>query len=116
MNGCYNKYGAQQCNNYENDRIIMNLEQPQSMVNYTSIGFKKIKAPTELFSMLKAHFDRNQDKMKEGKHEKRIVMLDGDSDIIAQILYCHSFREMAQRQHLCQPLGIADVYDLSGRS
>lgn len=67
MQGCYDKYGEKLCDSYENDRIDMNLEQPTSMVNYTSTGFKKIKAPTELFNMLKTHFDRNHERMKEGK-------------------------------------------------
>jgi hypothetical protein len=71
MAGCFDKYGEEHCNNYENDRIIMNLEQPQSMVNYTSTGFKKIKAPAELFNTLKNLFDRNQDKMKEGEHYQK---------------------------------------------
>jgi prolyl 4-hydroxylase len=71
MEGCYNRYGTQYCDDYENDRIKMNLEQPHSMVHYTSTGFKKIKAPTELFSLLKAHFDRNHEKMKEGKEHSR---------------------------------------------
>lgn len=67
MSGCYAKYGKSICDDYENDRIEMNLKQPQSMVNYTSTGFKKIKAPTELFDLLKTHFDLNQAKMKEGR-------------------------------------------------
>ncbi|KAG7347910.1 ankyrin repeat domain protein [Nitzschia inconspicua] len=70
MEGCYAKYGSKHCDDYENDRIEMNLKQPESMVNYTDTGFKKIKAPTELFQLLKTHFDRNHAKMKEEKWPK----------------------------------------------
>ena len=48
MQGCHDHYGgskAKHCNTTEDDRIEMSLRQPQSMVNYTSTGYKKIKAP-----------------------------------------------------------------------
>ena len=70
MNGCYAKYGHKHCDSYEDDRIKMSLEQPASMVNYTSTGFKKIRAPEALYNLLKSHFDRNYEKMKEEKWPK----------------------------------------------
>jgi hypothetical protein len=73
MKGCYEKYSQRHCDDYENDRIKMSLEQPQSMVNFTSTGFKKIKAPEHLYNMLKNHFDRNEAQMKEGTSHIRYV-------------------------------------------
>jgi prolyl 4-hydroxylase len=63
MQGCRDKYGAKghRCDQTEQDRIDMSLRQPQSMVNYTETGFKKIKAPKELRDLLTAHWERNKD-------------------------------------------------------
>jgi hypothetical protein len=63
MNGCRKVYG-ESCDLYENDRIVMNLRQPQSMVNYTSTGFKHIKAPDDLYNILKTHWELNKDQKK----------------------------------------------------
>jgi prolyl 4-hydroxylase len=65
MEGCVAKYDKKHCDDYENGRFEMSLNQPQSMVNYTSTGFKKIKAPKELYDLLKKHWDDNRDNMKE---------------------------------------------------
>mmetsp|Transcript_55340 Transcript_55340/g.134401 ORF Transcript_55340/g.134401 Transcript_55340/m.134401 type:complete len:424 (-) Transcript_55340:108-1379(-) len=70
MQGCYDTYGQTHCDNYENDRIMMSLAQPQSMVNYTDTGFKKIKAPPELYKVLKDHFDTNFENRKTEKWPK----------------------------------------------
>lgn len=48
----------------EEDRIAMALRQPQSMQNYTEVGFKKIKAPEALFSMIRDFWDSNHMKGK----------------------------------------------------
>jgi prolyl 4-hydroxylase len=62
MQGCHNYYGnkANRCDITEDDRIEMSLRQPQSMVNYTSTGYKKIKAPKLLFDLLSAHWEANK--------------------------------------------------------
>jgi prolyl 4-hydroxylase len=52
------------CQATELDRIKTVLEQPQSMQNYTEIGYKKIKAPKELFTLLSSFWERNRDKAK----------------------------------------------------
>jgi len=39
MKGCYEMYSIEDCDQYERDRVKMNLRQPQSMVNYTEYGF-----------------------------------------------------------------------------
>ena len=48
----------------ELDRVAMTLRQPQSMTNYTSVGFKKIRAPEAVFSLIKTFWDRNSEKQK----------------------------------------------------
>jgi hypothetical protein len=42
MKSCRDAYGSKgiRCQQTENDRVAMNLRQPQSMQNYTDIGFK----------------------------------------------------------------------------
>jgi prolyl 4-hydroxylase len=64
LNGCVEKFGKQgkRCVNNERERINMSLRQPQSMANYTAIGFKKIKAPQELFRLLKEFWDANNNR------------------------------------------------------
>lgn len=48
----------------ENDRIAMSLRQPQSMQNYTEVGYKHMRAPEDLFKMIKDFWDNNHDKAK----------------------------------------------------
>jgi hypothetical protein len=64
MNGCRTYYGAKgdTCNEYEHDRVAMGLRQPQSMQNYTDIGFKKIKTPDAIWTLIKEFWDANRDK------------------------------------------------------
>jgi len=50
------------CDHTENDRIDMNLRQPQSLVNYTAQGYQKIRAPAELFNLLQQHWERNKNR------------------------------------------------------
>ena len=52
------------CVSTEADRVSMTLRQPQSMQNYTKIGFAKIKAPKELFSLIQTFWELNKDKGK----------------------------------------------------
>jgi prolyl 4-hydroxylase len=63
LDGCVKKFGSkgQKCVMNEHERIAMSLRQPQSMTNYTEIGFKKIKAPEELYRAIKEFWDANKD-------------------------------------------------------
>jgi prolyl 4-hydroxylase len=65
MEGCRKHHGrkASRCDDTERDRIEMNNRQPQSMVNYTSTGFMKIRAPKEVMKLLSSHWQNNKDKM-----------------------------------------------------
>ena len=40
------------CDENEVDRIDMNIRQPQSMVNYTSLGYTKVKVPSKVFKII----------------------------------------------------------------
>lgn len=61
MEGCRKHYGkrANRCDTTETDRIEMSVRQPRSMVNYTETGFKKIKAPKNVFDLLTKHWNDN---------------------------------------------------------
>ena len=63
MRGCQAKWGvkgAARCISGEKDRIEMSKRQPQSMVNYTSTGFKKLKAPPELWETISSYWKKNK--------------------------------------------------------
>lgn len=65
MRGCRDHYGKKRgkaCDSNERDRIRMNLRQPQSMQNYTDIGFKKIRAPAKVYRLLSDFYERNKGK------------------------------------------------------
>jgi hypothetical protein len=61
MQGCRDFYGKRgnRCDSTEKDRLEMSLRQPQSMVNYTSTGFMKIRAPKEVQELLFNHWEAN---------------------------------------------------------
>ncbi|CAB9501183.1 Protein phosphatase 1 regulatory subunit 12A [Seminavis robusta] len=67
IKSCEKAFGgrASRCRMTEQDRIDMSLRQPQSMQNYTEVGFKKIKAPEKVFKMVKEFWEANKDKEKK---------------------------------------------------
>jgi len=56
------------CDQGEDFRIHMNTFQPMSMRNYTRLGFKKIRAPEEAFSLIKDFWDKNKHKNESEWH------------------------------------------------
>lgn len=65
IEGCRQHYGPKKgsrCDQSEADRLVMSKRQPQSMVNYTDTGFKKIKAPEAVMKLIREHWERNKDK------------------------------------------------------
>jgi hypothetical protein len=69
MDGCRKKNGAaaSQCDANEDHRLALSLSQPQSMVNFTSTGFKKVRAHEALRKLLSENWEHNKDsKMDEG--------------------------------------------------
>jgi prolyl 4-hydroxylase len=67
MQGCRDFYGkrGRMCDSSEEGRIEMSIRQPRSMVNYTSMGFKKIRAPQRTMDLLLSHWYRNKDDKKK---------------------------------------------------
>ena len=67
LDSCVKYYGKKgsRCIQNEDDRVAMSLRQPQSMQNYTATGFKKIRAPEQVFKLIKDFWDKNKDKVKQ---------------------------------------------------
>ncbi|KAL7541309.1 hypothetical protein ACHAWF_006902 [Thalassiosira exigua] len=67
LKGCEEHYGGTNkaysaCRATEQDRVEMALRQPKSMQNYTELGFKKIRAPPEVWEKVKKFWDDNKDR------------------------------------------------------
>jgi len=67
IQGCRDHFGKKgaRCTQNELDRVAMTLRQPQSMQNYTKVGYKKIKAPPEVWHLIKKFWDTNNGNPKE---------------------------------------------------
>jgi len=67
IEGCLNYYPKHKhaCLQTEADRVEMSKRQPQSMQNYTDIGFKKIRMPHKLWGLLSDFWEKNKDKKTE---------------------------------------------------
>jgi prolyl 4-hydroxylase len=63
---CVEYYGkkGERCVSTEQDRIAMSLRQPQSMQNYTELGYKKIRAPEAVYKLIREFWDRNNKEQK----------------------------------------------------
>ena len=61
MEGCRHHYAAHasECDMTEEDRLDMNARQPQSMMNYTELGFAKVKAPKKVFAAIQQFWEEN---------------------------------------------------------
>jgi prolyl 4-hydroxylase len=64
MRGCGEAYSDAECESTEVSRLKMSREQPANQYNYTEIGFKKIKAPKQLYALIKSFYDRNKHKRR----------------------------------------------------
>lgn len=64
IQGCVDHYGpkGELCHQHEVDRVDMTFRQPQSMFNYTQMGFTKIRAPEAVFNLIKQFWDANRNK------------------------------------------------------
>lgn len=62
LQSCRDAYAPKggMCDRFEYDRMLMNLRQPQSMQNYTDVGFQKIRAPPEVVKLAKEFWNKNQ--------------------------------------------------------
>jgi len=57
----YGEKDGQRCEWTEEERMVMNLEQPRDMHNYTSAGFAKVQAPAEVTKLLQDFWKENKD-------------------------------------------------------
>jgi len=66
LQSCKDAFGkkGKRCVQTELDRVAMTLRQPQSMQNYTKLGFKKIKAPPDVWDLIKKFWDANKNNPK----------------------------------------------------
>lgn len=66
ISACETHYGSSGprsvCKVTEEDRVEMSLRQPAGMQNYTDLGFKKIKAPPEVWAAVKKFWEENKDR------------------------------------------------------
>lgn len=66
MDSCDKHYGGGRgrsaCRMTEEDRVEMSLRQPGGMQNYTELGFKKLRAPKEVWERVKKFWEENKDK------------------------------------------------------
>ena len=62
MDSCAARYSEAQCLSSERARVNMNYDQPRNQHNYTKIGFKKLKLPDEVFSIISKFYENNKDK------------------------------------------------------
>jgi len=62
LEGCNEaaRRGVTFCQREDNHRLKMNREQPQSVYNYTEMGYAKIKAPKELFQKIQSFYLQNK--------------------------------------------------------
>ena len=71
LQGCLDQYSDEEeeyrqlCIEHERVRIERSLLQPQSVYNYTTLGFAKIKAPKTAFELLQKFWNDNRDKATE---------------------------------------------------
>ncbi|KAL7555320.1 hypothetical protein ACHAWF_019006 [Thalassiosira exigua] len=59
MEGCRH-HDREKCDETEENRIHMNVRQPPSMVNYTDLGFKKVKCPERVFKGVKKFWENHK--------------------------------------------------------
>mmetsp|Transcript_9987 Transcript_9987/g.20822 ORF Transcript_9987/g.20822 Transcript_9987/m.20822 type:complete len:496 (+) Transcript_9987:103-1590(+) len=60
MKSCFDHYSETDCLDEEEDRLAMNIRQPQSMINMTSTGYAKLKAPDSLLKLLTSFWEANK--------------------------------------------------------
>jgi hypothetical protein len=62
MKGCFTLYSKKECEQNERERLGMNVAQPPTQHNYTSVGFKLMRAPKEAWEPLIEFYNKNKDK------------------------------------------------------
>jgi hypothetical protein len=62
MTGCAKLSSKAECDDNEQGRLVQSREQAATQHNYTALGFKKIKAPKEVWQPLIDFYNKNKDK------------------------------------------------------
>ena len=58
MDGCAKKYSQRSCESNERSRMQLNRVQPPLQVNYTELGYAKLKCPEKAWKALREFWDR----------------------------------------------------------
>lgn len=58
MDGCYERYSRELCDANDEERIEHNLNQPRYQVNFTHAGYAKIRAPTQVYTILRDYWNQ----------------------------------------------------------
>lgn len=61
MAGCHEKFSKHECDFTERTRLQMNLDQPSSQYNYTTIGFKKTRVPHDIWEGIQEFYSKNRE-------------------------------------------------------
>ncbi|CAB9496500.1 Ankyrin Repeat [Seminavis robusta] len=67
IQGCEDFYQSGKCLTNERVRVKMSLRQPKSMVNYTELGYTKIKSPESVMKLLLEFWQANKEKARNEK-------------------------------------------------
>lgn len=59
LQGCYEMYTAERCDESEADRITINANQPAVQRNFTAAGYAKVQAPRASYNALRQFWDLN---------------------------------------------------------
>lgn len=60
MVGCKERHGEETCKQSEHNRINRIRTQPLAVVNYTAVGYTKIRTPPLLFQMIQDFWNNNR--------------------------------------------------------
>lgn len=81
IQGCVDYYNSferpkgKRCTSGEAERIDMTQRQPRSVYNYTELGFTKIRAPENVFKLIKEFWDTNRGNETEEKWIRKSLSL-----------------------------------------
>jgi len=70
FDGCVNHFSKRECLDEEMDRWDQNQYQPMGLINMTSTGFMKIKAPDSLRKLLTNFWEKNKDQQEKEDWER----------------------------------------------
>jgi hypothetical protein len=115
MDGCYQRYDEDLCEENEQVRLEMNHRQPQSVYNFTSGGFRKVKTPPAALALLKKFWENNRDRMQlENWSEGNVYTVSGRDErrynasqvfrTLPTYAFCDScrFRIIGNHRHTCK--------------